>query len=204
MMVAMSWTELVGNALCLDFANTVDRRPDPQRDRLDEPGGVRRWAAHAGLPGHGRAVDVDAGPSLLAARELRDAVLRTFGAVAAGKQPRAADLAAIGTCAAEGLGEARLRPVHGRDGDAAHGPAGGTSYRLEWPRPATGRQVLWAVADSAVELLRHGPLERVGQCPSCTWLFLDTSRNGRRRWCSMAMCGNQVKSARHYARTMRS
>ncbi|MFD0480100.1 CGNR zinc finger domain-containing protein [Nonomuraea thailandensis] len=38
-----------------------------------------------------------------------------------------------------------------------------------------------------------------GECPSCGWLFLDTTRNGSRRWCSMAMCGSQVKSRRYYA-----
>jgi len=32
----------------------------------------------------------------------------------------------------------------------------------------------------------------------CAWLFLDTSKNGRRRWCSMATCGNSAKARRHY------
>ena len=40
---------------------------------------------------------------------------------------------------------------------------------------------------------------RCGECPSCRWLFLDTSRNGRRRWCSMATCGSRIKARRHYA-----
>ena len=35
------------------------------------------------------------------------------------------------------------------------------------------------------------------------WLFLDTSKAGRRRWCDMADCGNAAKSRRHYARGRR-
>ncbi|TIU06903.1 MAG: CGNR zinc finger domain-containing protein, partial [Mesorhizobium sp.] len=34
-------------------------------------------------------------------------------------------------------------------------------------------------------------------CPRCGWLFLDTSRGGKRRWCSMRTCGNREKVSRH-------
>ena len=33
----------------------------------------------------------------------------------------------------------------------------------------------------------------------CRWIFYDTSRTGRRRWCDMATCGNRAKQARHRA-----
>jgi predicted RNA-binding Zn ribbon-like protein len=57
---------------------------------------------------------------------------------------------------------------------------------------------LWPVARSAAELLTSGDLARVGQCPGeeCGWLFLDTSRAGRRQWCDMADCGNLAKVRR--------
>jgi predicted RNA-binding Zn ribbon-like protein len=228
-------TELVGNALCLDFANSVNQRADPRHDWLAEPDGLRRWAVVAGLP---RPSIRPADSTLSAALVLREAIYRAFSAVAGGRRPAPADLATISATAAEGLAAAALVGNHpsaaadnasgtrdggkrgardggkpgARDGDqsAARDGAGwtdasrgGTAYRLEWRRTGDPRRVLWAVADSAVELLRHGPLDRVGECPSCGWVFLDTSRNGRRRWCSMAMCGNAVKSARHYAKTTR-
>ena len=69
-----------------------------------------------------------------------------------------------------------------------------------WPSPASGADVVGRVAESAVDLLTHGPLDRVGECPACGWLFLDTSRNGRRAWCSMETCGSRVKSRRYYER----
>jgi predicted RNA-binding Zn ribbon-like protein len=37
----------------------------------------------------------------------------------------------------------------------------------------------------------------------CLWLFLDDSKNGTRRWCSMSACGNRAKAHRHYARLKR-
>ncbi|WP_443691321.1 CGNR zinc finger domain-containing protein [Pseudomonas sp.] len=39
---------------------------------------------------------------------------------------------------------------------------------------------------------------KIKQCEGCTWLFIDTSKNHRRRWCSMATCGNRAKAQRHY------
>jgi predicted RNA-binding Zn ribbon-like protein len=52
----------------------------------------------------------------------------------------------------------------------------------------------------AVELLRTVDLAQVRVCPpaegGCGWLFLDRSRNGSRRWCSMEDCGAQAKARR--------
>ena len=59
---------------------------------------------------------------------------------------------------------------------------------------------LWPRAVSAVDLLRHGPLDRLKACEDCPWLFLDTSRNHSRRWCSMEDCGTRVKMRRYRAR----
>src|SRR5262249_15016364 len=61
------------------------------------------------------------------------------------------------------------------------------------------------VAISAIELLTSADLDRVKLCPAadCEWLFLDVSRNGTRRWCSMAECGNRAKARQHYQRSRR-
>jgi len=55
----------------------------------------------------------------------------------------------------------------------------------------------------AVELLTSGGFTRVGRCPSCGWLFLDTSKNRSRCWCSMQMCGGVAKSHAYYRRRRR-
>jgi predicted RNA-binding Zn ribbon-like protein len=41
----------------------------------------------------------------------------------------------------------------------------------------------------------------IRQCERCSWLFLDFSATKRRRWCSMAVCGNRAKATRHYSKT---
>jgi predicted RNA-binding Zn ribbon-like protein len=60
-------------------------------------------------------------------------------------------------------------------------------------------EVLGAVARLGV----LGELERVKICPAddCLWAFYDTSRNGSRQWCSMAVCGNRAKARAHRARS---
>ena len=78
--------------------------------------------------------------------------------------------------------------------------ADGGTYRLSWPGDRTLRTLRWEVATSAVDLLTAGRLDRVGECPACGWLFLDTSKNRSRRWCSMATCGGRDKARRYYAR----
>jgi predicted RNA-binding Zn ribbon-like protein len=114
-----------------------------------------------------------------------------FSAIAGGQAPPTHEVEALGTAYTDALAHAVLRAD-----DAA-------GYRLDW-NPVDLRlpeSPLWPVARSAGELLLNGPLERIGQCPSCGWLFLDTSRNGTRRWCNMAVCGSRDKMARYRSRT---
>ena len=61
---------------------------------------------------------------------------------------------------------------------------------------------LAAVSEPLVALIASGDTDRLRICANdgCAWVFHDTSRKGRRRWCSMASCGNRAKAARHRAR----
>jgi predicted RNA-binding Zn ribbon-like protein len=56
-------------------------------------------------------------------------------------------------------------------------------------------------AANLLGLLEESP-ERIRRCqnPACVLWFFDTTRNGTRRWCSMAACGNRAKARRHYDR----
>ena len=64
-------------------------------------------------------------------------------------------------------------------------------------------RIIWPVARSAADLLTGDTAELLRECAGegCSWLFLDRSRNHRRKWCSMSSCGNRAKARRHYART---
>src|SRR5690625_1300516 len=56
------------------------------------------------------------------------------------------------------------------------------------------------LALAAAELLASTQRSQIGVCGRCSWLFLDPSPSRRRRWCSMATCGNRAKAQRHHQR----
>jgi len=61
---------------------------------------------------------------------------------------------------------------------------------------------LYVLARSALRSWTKGDLTRLRPCanPNCILWFLDTSKNGTRRWCSMQGCGNRNKVSAHYER----
>src|SRR5580704_15548830 len=83
--------------------------------------------------------------------------------------------------------------------------------RREFERAIELRETLHRLFDAeaqdktpaAGDLLAGPRLDRVRRCanPECGWLFLDDSRAGKRRWCSMQSCGNRAKARRHYHRS---
>jgi predicted RNA-binding Zn ribbon-like protein len=186
--------ELVGGWLCLDVANSVDGRVlDVPEDHLGSYADLVHWVTRAGALSAAEAaallVQAEDDPraaarELTRARSVREAVFAVFYARATGRGTDAAQLAVIQSSLAEAFGHARLEP-----GDA--------TFRWVWDPDL--RLPRWLVARSAVELATGGPLGRVKACASqdgCQYLFVDTSKNGSRRWCSMTDCGNQAKSQR--------
>ncbi|MGW6130282.1 CGNR zinc finger domain-containing protein [Cellulomonas sp. NPDC055163] len=190
--------ELVGGSLCLDVANSVDGRVlDVPEDRLAGYGDLVRWVARAGGLAHAEAATLltraEVEPAVAASelarfRSLREAVFGVFHGHATGRAVPPADLAAVRDAHTEALRHARLE----LDGS-----------RFGWTWEPDLRLPRWLVARSAVELATAGPLERVKACASqegCQYLFVDTSKNGSRRWCSMTDCGSLAKSQRLTAR----
>jgi predicted RNA-binding Zn ribbon-like protein len=178
----MSEIEHVGNALCLDFVNSVNARPAPSDDWLATPDSSAIWARSVGVA----LSSLPDESTLAAARELRESLYRIFSAVARAEEPPGRDLDALADGYARTTAHSRL----GREHDA---------YVWIAPGPRTLATLLGEVSSSGVDLLTRGPLDRIGECPSCRWLFVDTSRNARRRWCSMATCGSRDKARRYYA-----
>jgi predicted RNA-binding Zn ribbon-like protein len=173
--------ELVGGDIALDLANTVNGPRDGvlDEDFLRTPADLAAWAVHAGVVEAPPPVDDHV---LAQARELRDAVYAVFRAAAEGRDPDPAALAVLAAYHAAAVARARLVPT-------------GDRFALAWDR-----EVIGPLAAAAVDLLRHGPLDRLKLCDACPWLFLDTSRNHSRRWCSMNECGSRLKMRRYRAR----
>jgi predicted RNA-binding Zn ribbon-like protein len=192
---------LLGGKLCLDFANTIDPRYGPQRrEFLTCYSDLVDWARHVGvvsehdarhLAAASRADPAAAGAIFERAIALRETIYRIFLAPARGGQPAQADLEMLLHTYAQALASARL-------------VRRGAVFALDWmARVEALDRMLWPVAQSALELLGSRELERVRECPGlgdCGWLFLDTSKNGSRRWCSMEGCGSRAKMRRQYAR----
>jgi predicted RNA-binding Zn ribbon-like protein len=165
--------------LCVDFANTRFWRGTPSpTERLATPEDLRAWCRQAGLP------DIaSTDPGLAEALALREAIYRLF----VEPEPAANDLALLNRALAAAPARTRLARAEGRYG---------------WDVGTLGGAPLAPIAWSAADLL-VGPLrERVRLCANekCRWLFLDESKSGNRRWCSMSACGNRAKAHRHYAR----
>jgi predicted RNA-binding Zn ribbon-like protein len=187
---------LLGGALCLDFVNTIDPRlKPPQEDFLGTFEHLVHWGRYVGvlsaaeeravlMAGAGDARFADAvHKRALTLREALYQLLRFPGR----HSPQALEvLNREVSCTAP---TQVLVRSHDR-------------YRLSWRSDAAHDQLLGLVAQSASELLTSSALDRVRECAGdgCGWLFLDTSKAHRRRWCSMAVCGNRAKAKRHRQR----
>jgi len=195
--------EFIGGSVCLDFVNTVHNygaAVDPDDDLVDFSALVA-WAQQAKIINTQEvrrfALEAEAEPRkakyvLGRAKLLRDTLYRIFSSVASGRQPAQSDLAQLNSELTNCM--ANLRIVPSVDG-----------FQLGWA-PGEGKldSMLWPIGRSAADLLTTtAGLDRVRVCggSSCTWLFLDTTKNGSRRWCDMKACGNRAKSRRHYERT---
>jgi predicted RNA-binding Zn ribbon-like protein len=190
---------LVGGNIALDFANTATGlEEDDWRDYLTDPLALLAWCKQAqGIPEpdfrHLLRVSVldedEADRFLGRARQVRDALNRLFAAAASGEPPAGADLDLLNQEMAEFRRQERI----------VWSPEG---FRVESPSRRTLDALLAPMLQAAFDLLTGPALGRVRQCAStrCEWLFLDTSKNGRRRWCRMSVCGNREKGRRHHAR----
>jgi predicted RNA-binding Zn ribbon-like protein len=175
-MMANDPRPLTTEPLALDLVNTEWIADGERHDLLADVGGLRVWLRAAGL----RATPADAA-ALEHLREARAAIR------AALEEPGADTRARLNAVLARGHVIDRL------------GPAGPE-------REVVVDDPSWRAAQLAARdllaLLRDHP-GRVRACAGagCILHFLDTSRSGRRQWCSMTVCGNRAKARRHYART---
>lgn len=84
----------------------------------------------------------------------------------------------------------------------AHGQLASDTDGCAWRWDSGGGLLapLWPIVAAAVELLTNGPAGHIKPCHACWFLFIDHSKNGSRRWCSMEDCGKAAKIARYLQR----
>ena len=186
--------------LCLDFVNTVAwRLTDAPEERLASPAALLDWGTGAGLIESSRTAGLrelwterpgTATAAFRRAIALREAIYRIFRATILAKDVPKEALRVLNSA----LSDAPLR--------VRIAPAG---HAFGWARSAGAalEPLLVPIAWSAADLLTGPGIGRVRQCQDdrgCGWLFLDESRTGTRRWCSMGDCGNRAKARRHRER----
>jgi predicted RNA-binding Zn ribbon-like protein len=185
--------------LSLDLVNTVDwRGSENPKEMLNSYDDLVRWARHTGvlterearhLLRQARRRPGEAKATLEEAKDVRELFFRIFSARAAGRRPEKSDLKWFNELLSKSLSHLRIAPVQ-------------SGFAWEWEDEENGlNQMLWAAVRAAGELLVDSTaLDRLRECPGegCRWLFIDTSRNKSRRWCTMEICGNRAKARRHY------
>lgn len=191
--------DLVGGDLALDFVNTVTARDSEPSDWVDGYGALLSWAALTGafakkdlaaLAAMAGAEPARATTALARCRALREGLCSVLYAMIEGHAPAADDLAAIDDARLAAAKAAKLVPAHGRVAPV-------------WSVERSGLDLIaHVVGAQALALLQDPKLDRLRVCDGhdCGWVFIDTSKNGRRRWCDMATCGNTAKARRHYER----
>ena len=191
--------ERIAGNLCLDFVNTLDNRPSAQPKELlnhyvdlvrfcEEAGALTLSEANALIEESPFQPDT-ARRVLENAIELREALHAVFTAIIEKRKVPTDAMVLVNVRIQDAATDARLRPVNGK---------------FEWDLsfPPTLSRALRPIAHSAADLLTSDDLQYLRACSSatCQWLFLDTSKNHRRRWCDMKSCGNRAKVRRFYAR----
>ncbi len=177
----------IGGHPVLDLTNTVFHRSHPVQDNelLKSPADVLSWCRSVGLFKTAPPLTDAAARKLVAdVQEVREQAWSVFNAVSRGE---AVPTEAFGSLLERAGAGVRARHVSRID-------ATFDDWAANWK--AAGA-IPTALSMLAVHALFTLPPDRIRACGRCGWLFLDSSRGGRRRWCSMTTCGNREKASRH-------
>lgn len=193
--------ELIAGSLSLDFINTLDDRFSSQpKELLTSYLDLARFGEDSGILSD-QQVDrlmtksmqwqEEAQDALQSAIRLREAMFEVFWAVVQKKPAPRSPLTILNGYVQEAGQHMNVMPHDGH---------------FAWEFDSTlsdFRAPLWPIARSAADLLASDQLQLVRACAAktCEWLFLDTSKSHRRRWCDMTKCGNRAKAKSFYART---
>jgi len=190
--------EWVGGHVALDFANTVGDtttgEPKPYLHGYDD---LLAWAQKADLIGPVGRRNLSAGSdraksmAFQESEALSESLRTLFHAAARGEPLPQKALDQLNTLVQKTAAWRRISTCLDEEG--------GRKISCGWDfKDAPPVAVLGPIVWRAVELLESGPLDRVKECSAddCRWLFLDTSKNRSRQWCSMDNCGNRSKVRR--------
>jgi predicted RNA-binding Zn ribbon-like protein len=190
----------IGERMWLDFVNTDDVRRGARVDLLRDFDTLVQWLEAvrvldgeraSGIVRRAHQQPAGAAAALIDARRVRAALRHLAERGSTSEATRADVLSEINRVLGRSAG---TRRVEWRDDG---------SFRQSFvPVGDAFAGLMIPVVESAADALIHGELVRVRRCADarCPRVFFDSTRNGRRRWCDMATCGNRAKAARFRAR----
>jgi predicted RNA-binding Zn ribbon-like protein len=178
----------IAGHVALDFVNTAEERGHPQAgDALGTPADLRLWGQRYDLLSHS-PIGGDERAEFRRALNARELLYALFLAQARDRQPTRTDVDRLAALVPPAYTAASLEPA--------------TDGHLTWHwNPSQLSTIRHIAVTAAVDLLARTPPPRLKQCPGehCGWFFLDTTKRGNRRWCSMSECGQDAKTARRRA-----
>ena len=181
----------LGNNAAIDFVNTEIVSHGELVDLLQDDADFIRWADAAGFDLKNQLSAED----LLAAKQLRSALKDLFQTRMARQNARRGSLATVNR-------HLRQHATH----EILRFNARSPDFELVPDKAASSTTALLArLAYEGAVLLASPRASQLKHCdnPACVLIFLDTSRNQQRRWCSMDTCGNRAKAAKHYRKHTR-
>jgi len=194
---ASDWKDgflFVGNHLALDFLNTRPIQNDEPMELLLDFSSLLRWVQAAGLLSTRDAASLHqewgksarARRTVEAMRELREKLRKEILAWEGGSVVHNSTVDELNRLMADYPMRTRLKTK-------------GSGTEL-WFEPGQPEDLFAPLAHSTATLFADVDRSRVRKCAHCVLHFLDTSKKGTRRWCSMQLCGNRLKVAAYAAR----
>jgi predicted RNA-binding Zn ribbon-like protein len=186
----------VGNHLALNFLNTRPVFEDGPREFVADAAAFQRWLVAAGLVASARARSAmrawrdssKADRVVEQLREFRERFRAAVLKVESGSLPPASFVDEVNGL----LARYPRRSVLVKEGH---------SLVRKHPFEPEEAAAFWPlIAEAVASLLAESDHSRMRKCESCVLHFLDTSKKGSRRWCSMNICGNKVKVANYQRR----
>ncbi|UCJ05274.1 ABATE domain-containing protein [Chitinophaga pendula] len=195
-MRSIATLQLDGGCMVFDFVNTISNRHVPEAyDYLRSYPDFLEWAGKVGLLDEsriGELADYAAShPRKMAMAfdrviQHRELLFELFGAIAYKHAPEQGAVIAYNTILQETFSHITITITNKQ----ARAMVSDTTLHLDVP--------LYLLIKQAFDLLTGGRLERIKCCSNCEWLFFDHTKNGKRRWCNMQVCGSRDKSKRYY------
>lgn len=190
--------DFVGGLPCLNFTNTAGGHTKIREvERIPTYSDVINWGLYAelisaaeakGLQALLKAKPQDAARRVHELQTFREALHRLVTAIAHREEPKRADFARVRATIAKALSSAEIKP---------------DDAEFVWSVDAGALglgTVIGRVALSAHHMLSRERPSQLRQCEICTWLFIDRTKNQKRRFCRQDACGNKSRAQRFYRR----